>query len=424
MMSKLNNARADVLVVGAGPAGLALACGLVARGIGVVVVDPRLDAPWPNNYGAWVDELPADNARIVLGQQWPTAVVRLAGRVQTTVLERAYARIDNAQTRARHLDALRSGGAALVEGRVVGVRCLEEHFVVALEHGEAFEARQVVDASGVGALVEYASGGAPGFQTAFGMVARFEGDPLAGEAMVLMDYRQSGRNQAEAREVPSFLYGMHLGANLYFVEETVLVARPQVSIELLEARLYRRLEEAGVKVIEVLEVERCRIAMGTALPLRGQSVLAVGAAAGFVHPATGYQFARSMRAAPSIAEAIEEALGSGLDARARAATVWNVIWPAEQVRARALLSVGMEVLLKLDGAKTSRFFEHFFSLELADWSAYLGGEAGHRQIASVMWRLFGQAEMGLRLDLARFALWQGDELWRALAPGQPGGGHG
>ena len=47
-------ALADVAVVGAGPAGLALAAELGALGLAVVLV--ARDAPFVNNYGVWRDE--------------------------------------------------------------------------------------------------------------------------------------------------------------------------------------------------------------------------------------------------------------------------------------------------------------------------------------------------------------------------------
>ena len=49
----------DALVLGAGPAGMAMAAELRQRGLSVAIVSPQWPAPWPNQYGAWLDELPA-----------------------------------------------------------------------------------------------------------------------------------------------------------------------------------------------------------------------------------------------------------------------------------------------------------------------------------------------------------------------------
>ena len=47
----------DVLVCGAGPAGLLFADAASEAGLSVGVVDPAPLGAWPNNYGIWVDEV-------------------------------------------------------------------------------------------------------------------------------------------------------------------------------------------------------------------------------------------------------------------------------------------------------------------------------------------------------------------------------
>ncbi|WP_343943318.1 lycopene cyclase family protein, partial [Pseudonocardia zijingensis] len=49
----------DVLVVGGGPAGRALAAAAGERGLRTVLVDPAPEAPWRATYGCWAHELPA-----------------------------------------------------------------------------------------------------------------------------------------------------------------------------------------------------------------------------------------------------------------------------------------------------------------------------------------------------------------------------
>ena len=52
--------------------------------------------------------------------------------------------------------------------------------------------------------------------------------------------------------------------------------------------------------------------MGGGVPLRRQRHLAFGAAAGMVHPATGYLISRMLSTAPKFADAIAIGLESGM----------------------------------------------------------------------------------------------------------------
>ena len=47
----------DCIVVGAGPSGLCMAAEAAEQGLDVAVVDPKINDPWPNNYGVWMDEI-------------------------------------------------------------------------------------------------------------------------------------------------------------------------------------------------------------------------------------------------------------------------------------------------------------------------------------------------------------------------------
>ena len=69
--------RVDVVIVGAGPSGLAVADRVSAAGFRVVIVDPNPTAPWINNYGVWIDEFEAMGLDHCFDYIWPKAVVRL-----------------------------------------------------------------------------------------------------------------------------------------------------------------------------------------------------------------------------------------------------------------------------------------------------------------------------------------------------------
>lgn len=68
---------ADVLVVGAGPAGLALAAALGERSLRVVGLAPDPRAPWPNTYGVWHDEVEPLGYAPFLSHIWRDTVVNL-----------------------------------------------------------------------------------------------------------------------------------------------------------------------------------------------------------------------------------------------------------------------------------------------------------------------------------------------------------
>ena len=72
----------DVLVVGAGPAGRAVAVACAARGLRTAVLDPEPTRPWRSTYGLWHDTLPPE---------LPDAVVGSVARAYADVLSAAAA---------------------------------------------------------------------------------------------------------------------------------------------------------------------------------------------------------------------------------------------------------------------------------------------------------------------------------------------
>ena len=65
----------DVLVLGGGPAALCIASELNQQGVTVGGVAPEsVDAPWPNTYGIWADELKAVGLEPLLEHRWSDTV--------------------------------------------------------------------------------------------------------------------------------------------------------------------------------------------------------------------------------------------------------------------------------------------------------------------------------------------------------------
>lgn len=67
----------DVVIAGAGPAGIATAARLSSQGLRVVVVDPDPLKQWPNNYGVWVDDFEAMGLEDCFEREWRRANVWL-----------------------------------------------------------------------------------------------------------------------------------------------------------------------------------------------------------------------------------------------------------------------------------------------------------------------------------------------------------
>ncbi|WP_230467539.1 lycopene cyclase family protein [Lujinxingia vulgaris] len=404
-----------IVIVGAGPAGLWLAAHLARRGVELAIVDAQLDMPWPNTYGVWRDELEGLEIEVPTLATFDQACVWLHP-TRPTPLDRAYVRVDPEAFRERLRDELRTHGATLISesAGAVSQEVAGAPLRLNLEGGRTLEARAIMDATGRGFLRHRAGAAvgadptppeAPGVQSALGWLARFERDPLEGHPFVMMDFRPPPTSGAD--QTPTFLYGMHLGEDLYFVEETALVTREPLPFDALETRLRARLNERGALPTEILEVEHCLIPMGGELPGLEEGappIVAFGAAAGFVHPATGYSLAHSLRTGAPLADLLTEALKRELPPEDIARSALGLMWPPPARRARALYELGQEAVLEMNTTRLTAFFDTFFSLPDADWQGYMAATLPPSRLAAVMWRVFGQATNPLRLHLARHAL--------------------
>ncbi|HEV7649604.1 MAG TPA: lycopene cyclase family protein [Actinophytocola sp.] len=387
---------ADVVVAGAGPAGWAVARACAERGLRTVLVAPHPDASWPATYGLWLDEarlLPAGagyvvaRARVVAGSaRW---------------LAREYAVLDNASARS----ALAHPGVAVRAGRMEEVLDL---------------APVVIDATGAGA--------GPGRteQTAFGLkVAASVARPVVGAGdAVFMDWRQPLPGPA------TFLYAVPLPDGRVLLEETSLARRPGLPFAQLRERLLARLAGHGIDPGDA-EVERVRFTMDAPPPgsraharcpaptrsrgapltpfyRRGVTVgggsgglwttsgcewrvVPFGAAAGMVHPATGYGVGDALRLAPRVADAIT---------RGGAAAARRVVWPARARAVHRLRRAGLGTVLALAPGEHARFFELFFALPEHRQRAYLSGREDLAGNAAAMAAMFRAAPWSLRRRMA------------------------
>eukprot|EP00271_Cylindrocystis_brebissonii_P008754 TRINITY_DN23241_c0_g1_i1.p1 TRINITY_DN23241_c0_g1~~TRINITY_DN23241_c0_g1_i1.p1 ORF type:complete len:646 (-),score=84.05 TRINITY_DN23241_c0_g1_i1:738-2675(-) len=310
----LKSQHLDLLVVGAGPAGLAVAQQVSAAGLQVCCVDPTPKSIWPNNYGVWVDEFEAMGLGDCLDYVWPQATVHL-DEARKKSLDRPYGRVNRVRLKTKMIMKCVENGVQFYQAKVASVsHNATGSEVRCTDGGPSISATVVLDATGFSRrLVEYSEPYDPGYQAAWGILAEVESHPFELDRMLFMDWRDSHlEGQPELHEgnttLPTFLYAMPFSKTRIFVEETSLVARPSVDFGVIQQRLEARLHHLGIKVLSIEEEEYCLIPMGGVLPSIPQRVLGIGGTAGMVHPSTGYMVARTLAAAPQLADAIVKGL--------------------------------------------------------------------------------------------------------------------
>ena len=372
----------SLLLLGAGPIGLTAAAEASAGTTLLRCVAPNIDAPWLPNYALWQ----ADAERLELSKDLRISfatvdIVTASGSSRSIPL--GYGFLNNA-TLQRRLHAASRG--SWQQGRVEALTAAPIGAAATLDDGTTLHARVVLDARG--SSPDHQGAALPA-QTAFGVEIELPpGHP--GLPMRFMDWSFA----TPAGEPPSFLYSVPTAPGRLFVEETVLSARPAFAIERLRVRLRARLGQLGLGEAPWIAgtEEHCYIPMGVQPPAAAGAVIPLGAAAGWVHPASGYLLGHG--------------LGWARDAARVAATgataeeVWQAAWPADRRRMWALYRFGLEVLLRCDHAQTSAFFEEFFQLPQERVQAYLTASGSANELAATMWMLFAQGSWPLKRRLA------------------------
>jgi lycopene beta-cyclase len=404
----------DVLVIGAGPAGTALAAALNHAGLrvaGLTSADPA--APWINNYGIWADELDHLDLPDVFSHRWTDCSAYMHG--PEIPIHRTYAIFDNARLQAHLLGQCAAGGMTWHRGTAAGIEHSATHATVTTEDGATIAARLVVDASGhFPALVRRPAKPDVAYQAAYGIRGRFSTPPVRPGQLVLMDYRADHLTDAERRsQPPTFLYALDLGDDVYFVEETSLANAPAVSLEILKDRLYRRLAHRGIVVTEEHHIEKCLFPMNLPLPDTTQPVLGYGGAASMVHPASGYQVGAALKRAPGLAAAITNILDRGYANPGRAA--WSKLWPSAAIRNRNLYLFGLECIMRFDERTLHDFFTTFFALPHPQWTGYLSNTLSTPELSLTMLNLFGMAPTRVQSSLVLGTGSHPTLLWKSLA---------
>lgn len=417
----------DVLVIGAGPAALAIAVELGARGVAVAALAPHAPtAPWANTYGIWASEVEGLGLGHLLSHRWSDSVSDFgaglddpAGRIQHG---QAYGLFDKAALQGHWLGRAAAAGVDWHRGEAAGLDHDTAVSTVRTAAGAELRARLVVDASGhEPVFVRRGNDGPVAGQAAYGIVGRYSADPIGQGQFVFMDYRADHLTDAERREPPTFLYAMDLGEGVFFCEETSLALAPPVSFATLRARLHQRLAHRGVSVRDVLHEEYCLFPMNPPLPDLRQRVVGFGGAGGMVHPASGYMVGSLLRRAPELAEAIASALAANRVGEGLAEAAWAGLWSPELRWKHAFFRFGLEKLMRFDEARLRHHFHAFFQLPLSQWTGFLTNTLTPPELLLAMVRLYGQAPWDVRWGLMGLQGREGALLGRLLAGGGASG---
>ena len=283
----------DVLVSGSGPAGWALASRCARLGLHTAIVAPHPRRPWRATYGVWHDELDFMPPNVA-------ATMPMTMRAITTDLHRVsrpYVVLDN----ARLLDALASADVDVLTGRVTGAVRGPRGCTVYLADGRRIATAVAVDATGARrALSGGRARGSCAEQTAVGVIvpARLAEPVLGTDQAVFMDWSPVPGHHLGW---PTFLYALPIGGNRVLLEETSLARRPGLAMDALFATLRARLGAHGVAARVMVDQERVSFPVDLPLPPRTHPgpAIAFGAAAGMVHPSTGYSHRRDVPAGSS-----------------------------------------------------------------------------------------------------------------------------
>lgn len=406
----------DLVIIGCGPAGLALAAESAKLGLNVGLIGP--DLPFTNNYGVWEDEFIGLGLEGCIEHVWRDTLVYLDDN-DPILIGRAYGRVNRDLLHEELLRRCVESGVSYMCSKVERItEAPNGHSLIECEGNVTIPCRLATVASGAasGKLLQYELGGPRVcVQTAYGVEVEVENNPYDPSLMVFMDYRDYAKNTAQPLEAqyPTFLYAMPMSPTKIFFEETCLASRDAMPFNLLKTKLMSRLKTLGIRITKTYEEEWSYIPVGGSLPNTEQKNLAFGAAASMVHPATGYSVVRSLSEAPNYAAVIakilrqghsKEMLAQGRQTMNISKQAWETLWPLERKRQRAFFLFGLALIVQLDIEGTRTFFRTFFRLPTWMWWGFLGSSLSSRDLILFAFYMFIIAPQSLRMGLVRHLL--------------------
>ncbi|XP_052200211.1 lycopene epsilon cyclase, chloroplastic [Diospyros lotus] len=412
----IGNAILDLVVIGCGPAGLALAAESAKLGLSVGLIGP--DLPFTNNYGVWEDEFRDLGLERCIEHVWRDTIVYLDDN-DPILIGRAYGRVSRHLLHEELLRRCVESGVSYLSSKVERIiETTNGQSLIECGTDVVVPCRLATVASGAasGKLLQYEVGGPRvSVQTAYGVEVEVENNPYDPNLMVFMDYRDYAKQKVQPLEAqyPTFLYAMPMSPTRVFFEETCLASKDAMPFDLLKRKLMDRLETMGVHVLKTYEEEWSYIPVGGSLPNTEQKNLAFGAAASMVHPATGYSVVRSLSEAPKYASVIANILkqGHSADKLSQSSSLgnismraWSTLWPQERKRQRAFFLFGLALILQLDIEGIRTFFHTFFRLPNWMWQGFLGSTLSSADLVLFAFYMFVIAPNKLRMCLIRHLL--------------------
>lgn len=401
----------DLVVIGCGPAGLALAAESAKLGLNVGLIGP--DLPFTNNYGVWEDEFKDLGLAGCIEHVWQDTIVYLDNN-DPILIGRAYGRVSRHLLHEELLRRCVESGVSFLNLRVESIdEGANGQSLIVCEQDIVVPCRLATVASGAasGKLLQYEVGGPKvSVQTAYGLEVEVENNPYDPGLMVFMDYRDYMNQKVPCLEAeyPTFLYAMPMSPTRVFFEETCLASRNAMPFDLLKKKLLSRLKTMGIHIVKTYEEEWSYIPVGGSLPNTEQKNLAFGAAASMVHPATGYSVVRSLSEAPKYASVIANILkrgnSEGILSQQRnngniSMLAWNTLWPLERKRQRAFFLFGLALIVQLDIEGIRTFFRTFFRLPSWMWQGFLGSSLSSADLVVFAFYMFIIAPNNLRMNL-------------------------
>ncbi|CAN1340237.1 Lycopene epsilon cyclase, chloroplastic [Linum perenne] len=407
----------DLVVIGCGPAGLALAAESAKLGLNVGLIGP--DLPFTNNYGVWEDEFNDLGLAGCIEHVWKDTIVYL-DEDDPVMVGRAYGRVNRDLLHEELLRRCVESGVSYLNSKVESIdEATNGHRRVVCEDNVLVQCRLASVASGAasGKLLQYEVGGPRVcVQTAYGVEVEVENNPYDPSLMVFMDYRNYTKQNSSSLEAqyPTFLYAMSMSPTRVFFEETCLASKDAMPFDLLKRKLMSRLETMGIRILRTYEEEWSYIPVGGSLPNTEQKNLAFGAAASMVHPATGYSVVRSLSEAPSYALVIANILRNGQYEGNRNANIstqgmgheycFEDVRPLERKRQRAFFLFGLALIVQLDIEGIRTFFRTFFRVPRWMWQGFLGSNLSSVDLILFSFYMFVIAPNEMRMNLVRHLL--------------------